>query len=172
MPGDFTDVVHQHHDEIYRYLWRLQLSRNDVDADANAADLTQEAFQRAYQAFDKLRPNSNVRAWLFRIATNCARSDWRRSQRMPLADSPVGALTSSEPGPEALFSLNEEQHRLLTALQSLPFKQRNAVSLRYLEQMSYAGIASILECSQSSARANVYQGLRRLRQTLTKEAAR
>lgn len=164
----FQDLIAEHHDEIHRYLWRLSLSAGG-DPVRDAEDLTQETFMRAFDAFERLRPDSNARAWLFKIATNCARTAWRRPgwrRETDLAEAmPAGAADD----PERITIGHQSSVGLRRAVSALPFKQRTAITLRHLEGLSYQETAQALGCSEASARANVYQALKRLRAELTPE---
>jgi RNA polymerase sigma-70 factor (ECF subfamily) len=165
----FEALIEAHHDEIHRYLWRWALTAGGSDPDADAQDLTQETFLRAFNAFGRLRPDSNVRAWLYKIATNCARTAWSKSRRSTAL--PVEQLERM-PGPHALTPEQHVQDRgrnqaLRDGLAQLPTKQREAVTLRHLQGLDYPAIAEVLGCSGESARANVYQGLKKLRQMLS-----
>jgi RNA polymerase sigma-70 factor (ECF subfamily) len=164
----FEALIDAHHDEIYRYLWRWALTGGGADPEADAQDLTQETFLRAFNAFDRLRPGSNPRAWLYKIATNCARSAWRKARRHRTADAvEIDILPDGkDPTPEQHALDGHRDQALRAALSQLPAKQRAAVTLRHLQDLDYPAIAEALGCSNESARANVYQGLKRLRQTL------
>lgn len=154
----FEVLIDNHHDEIFRYLWRLLDSGGRAQ---EAEDLTQEVFMRAYRAYDRLRPDSNVRAWLYKIATNCAYTALKRAKHdpVPLIDeAPDGRLQ-----PHQQVSHNETLSEIQSAIETLPTKQRAALIMRYLQELDYAEIADALNCSEDSARANVYQALRRLR---------
>ena len=166
----FEDLIEAHHDEIHRYLWRWALTSSGPDPEADAQDLTQETFLRAFNAFDRLRPGSNHRAWLYKIATNCARSAWRKAARVPTApESVIDRLAgASGPTPEQHMVDRGRDLILRRALAELPAKQQAAVTLRHLQGLDYPAIAAALECSEDSARANVYQGLKKLRQSLVR----
>src|SRR2546430_11540348 len=71
----FETIVGAHHAEIYRYLRRV------TSRAAEAEDLSQETFLRAYRAYKTLGPDANVRAWLFAIATNLGRNHFRSEKR-------------------------------------------------------------------------------------------
>jgi RNA polymerase sigma-70 factor (ECF subfamily) len=170
----FEELIDRHHDEIYGYLWRLLNRSGYADSAAEAQDLTQEVFLRAYQAFERLRPNSNHRAWLYKIATNCAYSLLKKSRRetdrtSSLSDEEIPVSTDTKRSLEAQVTRNETIEAIQRLIIALPYKQRAAVVLRHAQGLSYSGIAQALDCSADSARANVYQGLRRLRQELEKE---
>ncbi len=167
-PVHFESLIELYHDEIYGYLWRLLDSATGSDA-VEAEDLTQEVFLRAYQSFQRLRPNSNYRAWLYKIATNRAytvlKQNRRRAQRsMPLLDD--GDLADSGPSPYQQAALDETLAAVRQAIDDLPDKQHMAILLRHIQGLDYAEVAQALGCSEDSARANVYQAMRRLRQEL------
>lgn len=166
----FEVLIEQYHDEIYGYLWRLiQASR--ADAAIEVQDLTQEVFIRAYNAFTRLRPDSNHRAWLYKIATNCAYTALRRGLRQDSRSTPLPEEDHDQPAdpghsPEAQAALNETMADLHSAIAELPEKQQAAVVMRHVQGLSYSEIAGALACSEDSARANVYQGIKRLRQVM------
>lgn len=160
----FETLIERHHDEIYSYLWRLMGSA------ADAEDLTQEVFLRAYQAYKRLRPDSNHRAWLYKIATNTAYTALKRNHReaqynVPLLDEYVGHSTSSV----QLETSNEALAIIRQAIAELPAKQKEALVLRHVQGLEYAEVAQVLGCSEDSARANVSQAIRRLRRELNSD---
>jgi RNA polymerase sigma-70 factor (ECF subfamily) len=171
----FETLIEGHHDEIYRYLWRLLKSAGRTDRDVEAEDLTQEVFLRAYRAFGRLRQDSNHRAWLYKIATNCAYAALKRGGRqdrhdVPLQDELHHLQAGVSQAPDHQLSVSETLAAVRQSIAALPRKQRTAVVLRYVQDLSYAEIAAALDCSEDSARANVYQGLRRLRRELEDES--
>ena len=170
-PVRFETLIEHHHDEIYRYLWRLLNSAGWSDSAAEAQDLAQEVFLRAFQAFARLRRDSNHRAWLFKIATNCAYTTVKRGQRLarysgPLNDEIDRIPAGTSQSPDHQIIANEALESVRRFIAALPPKQGAAVVLRHVQGLSYPEIAQALDCSEDSARANVYQGLRRLRQEL------
>lgn len=167
----FETLIERYHDEIYSYLWRLLNGAEWADGAVEAQDLTQEVFLRAYRAFGRLRHDSNYRAWLYKIATNCAYTALKRGQRqaqrsVPLDDQVRQIPTRAEQSPDQVVILDEELAVLREAIVALPPKQQTAVVLRHVQGLGYPEIAQALDCSEDSARANVYQGLRRLRREL------
>jgi RNA polymerase sigma-70 factor (ECF subfamily) len=165
----FETLIDQYHDEIYAYLWRLLATSPDPAVEAQ--DLVQEVFLRAYRAYSRLPASSNYRAWLYKIATNCANTALRRGQHMArnAHDSPGEAfpdLPDSAPTPHDLVTGAETLDGVRAAIDDLPFKQRTALVMRYVQGVDYDGIAEALGCSSESARANVYQAVRQLRRRL------
>jgi RNA polymerase sigma-70 factor (ECF subfamily) len=170
-PGRFETLIERYHDEIYSYLWRLLNSTSQADSAIDAEDLTQEVFLRAYQAFERLRPDSNHRAWLYKIATNYTYTALKRGQRqagysVPLLDETHQAPAGAGQSPDRRAVLDETWATVRQAIIGLPTKQRTALILRHVQGLTYAEIALALGCSEDSARANVYQAVRRLRQEL------
>lgn len=173
-PVRFETLIEHHHDEIYRYLWRLLNNAGRSDGAVEAQDITQEVFLRAYRAFGRLRRESNHRAWLYKIATNCAYAALKQDQRqtrhtIPLLDESHQHLADEGLSPDRQAIVNETLERIQQGIAALPSKQQAAVVLRHVQGLDYAAIAQALDCSQDSARANVYQGLRRLRRVLAEE---
>ena len=167
----FETLIERHHDEIYRYLWRVLSGSGRPDPALEAQDLAQEVYLRAYRAFGRLRTDSNHRAWLYKIATNCAYSALKREQRrgqqqVDLLDEAHRIPTGEASSPEQQVMAGETWARIRREVATLPPKQQAAVVMRHLQGLEYTEIAEALSCSEDSARANVYQGLRRLRLAL------
>jgi RNA polymerase sigma-70 factor (ECF subfamily) len=155
---EFNSVVEIYSDEIFAYLWRWLNGHEDAE------DCLQEVFLRAFKAFDRLNEGSNIRAWLYKIATNTAITFRNKRSRREEKELLIEAdLRSLEPSPIDQVLSKEQMLSILEAVESLPPKQRAALIMRKYQGFSYDEIASVLECSQESARANVYQGIRKLR---------
>lgn len=160
--GTFEVLVAAHHAEIHRYLVRV------TGRSAEADDLSQETFLRAYRAHAGLPPGSNVRAWLFAIATNLCRNHFRGEKRRRLAMAAAGAEPPAEergtPEGEVLFA--EARARADEVVAGLPLKQRMAFTMRKIHDLEYDAIGASLGCSAESARANVFQALKKIRHAL------
>lgn len=169
----FETLIERHHNEIYAYLWRLLDGATRVDRSTDAHDLTQEVFLRAYRAYPRLRAGSNPRAWLYKIATNCAYTLLKHSRRGPVDALPLwdeaDDLPAGDPPLDDLASLGESLEALHDAVTGLPPRQRAALVMRYVQGLEYAEVADALGCSEEAARANVYQAIRRLRSLLSTE---
>ena len=156
----FGEIVDLHQRSVYRYLVRCTGNGDD------AQELFQETFLRAYRAYTELPADANQRAWLFRIATNLVKNYIRARQRYRkvfVADESSPSLKVHPTTPEQTFHSQETAQVLLNALRALPFRQRTAVIQRQLEGLAYREIAENLDCSEDSARAHVYQALKKLR---------
>jgi RNA polymerase sigma-70 factor (ECF subfamily) len=163
--GEFDAVVSAHHEEILRYLRRV------IGQAGDAEDLCQETFLRAYRAFGKLQEEANVRAWLFAIATNLAKNHFRSESRRRKAYGRVKAEVLEDVGAFAEAALDARETGVLLEgiIEGLPLKQRLAFIQRKLHDMDYAVIGNSLGCSEETARAHVFQALRKIRQGLGKK---
>ena len=151
-----------HHAEIYRYLRRLTFQS------AEAEDLSQETFLRAFRAYRALPPDANVRAWLFTIATNLFRNNLRGAKRRRVAHDEVKAKGRTDDGesPEGAAVFNEARAAIEGVIDGLPARQRAAFVMRKVHELPYEEIAQSLECSVDSARAHVFQAFRKIRISL------
>jgi len=129
-----------HLDAAYRFARWL------AGSPAEADDLVQDAFLRAFRAFDTLR-GTEVKAWLFAIVRNCHASTLRQGMRrsfVPLPDEAAGepALVGAGPGPEQDSIAGDEQRRLERLIGSLAPEHREVLVLREMEDLSYREIAA------------------------------
>jgi RNA polymerase sigma-70 factor, ECF subfamily len=159
--GVFDTIVAAHHAEIHRYLVRVTGRASEAD------DLSQETFLRAYRAHEGLPDGANVRAWLFAIATNLCRNHFRGEKRRRLALAEVGAgATGDGDSPEGKVLVAEANARVAQVVAGLPLKQRMAFTMRKIHELDYQTIGESLGCSAESARANVFQALKKIRHGL------
>ena len=158
----FETIVGAHHAEIYRYIRRVTSRATEAE------DLSQETFLRAYRAYRALGPEANVRAWLFAIATNLTRNYFRSEKRRRTAHlaASVERREADPEGPEDEARFREAKALLESTVRGLPLKQRLAFILRKIHDLDYEAIGRSLDCSAESARAHVFQALRKVRLSL------
>ncbi len=157
MKPNFEELVERHSAEIFAYVWRML--RDAADAE----DCLQEAFLRAFRSYSRVRVGTNYRAWLYKIATNTARSQWKRRAR---SEAYTTELDPDRQADEMSAADQVEQKTLLAAVtravEELPAQQRAALIMRKYQELSYTDIATALECTEAAARANVYQAVKKL----------
>jgi RNA polymerase sigma-70 factor, ECF subfamily len=168
--------------EVLPYLDRiypaaLRLTRNPADAE----DLVQETFTKAYASFHRFEPGTNVKAWLYRILTNTFITTYRKRQREArstitgdLLDRPSAGADPCQPGltsaeSEALERLPDPdiQH----AFHRLPEDFRVAVYLADVEGYAYKEIADITGAPVGTVTSRLHRGRRLLRDMLQDYAA-
>ena len=160
--GDRTafDVLVRRHQ---KGMWRL--IRRYVKSDADAADVTQLAFVRAFRGLAAFRGTATVRSWLYRIAINCALSWLRDHRREQPAEIGEDALTEDNPAP-ARLSASDDRARLRAAIAQLPPKQKLVLELRVFDDLSFREVADLADCSENTAKVNFHYAVKRLRDIL------
>ena len=128
---------------------------------ADADDCFQEACIAALRAYPELENARNLRAWLLKVAQNKAVDAHRARARRPV---PVEHVPERPVNSVSEVPLNGQP--LWGRVRELPEKQRMAVFLRSVADLSYADVARALDCSQDAARRNVHEGLKRLREEM------
>jgi RNA polymerase sigma-70 factor, ECF subfamily len=155
----FDQLVRRHQ----KGLWHLV--RRYVKRDADASDVTQQAFVRAFRGIHTFRGSASVRSWLYRIAINCALSwlrDHRREEPTELAED---ALVDTNPAQARLIG-GEEGARLRVAIAQLPPKQKLVLELRVFDDLSFKEVAELAECTENTAKVNFHYAVKRLRDIL------
>ncbi len=155
----------------------IRMTGNQADAE----DLLQETYLKAYRAYDRFQAGTNLRAWLFRILTNTYISSYRSRQRGPqftdvddvedlyLYKRLTASGMSRSAEDAALERLTAPE--VLAALDALPEQFRIAVLLSDVEQFSYQEIAEITDVPIGTVMSRIHRGRKALQKTLEPYAA-
>ena len=178
-PGnEFELLFRRSHRRAYNLAYRL--TGNAADAE----DVTQDAYVRAWHNFDSYDANRSFEGWLFRIITNRVIDLRRRQKRVPIysLDSPIQGDDDGQPlahefaapnsDPEQIVVGPVMEERLQEALASLPNDYRRAILLCDVEQRSYQEIADQMHCAIGTVRSRIHRARVMLRKRLEAAPAR
>lgn len=163
----------EHIDALYRTA--LRMTRNPADAE----DLVQETYLRAFRSLHQFTEGTNLRAWLFRIMTNTYINEYRKRQRRPSSSSlddleefylydhliESGVQPDVE-RPEDIVLSKLSVDSVVSAIEDLPEEFRQVVLLADVEGFSYRDIASIIDIPIGTVMSRLYRARRRLQRTL------
>ena len=165
--ASFDFLLQKYRSPLVNFLHRM------VRDTATAEDLAQEVFLRVYRARKQYTPSAKFTTWLFRIATNVALNSVRdnRYQKMQISiDAPVDEdsqapmeLPAREKRIDQHMIERDRTEIIRRAIWSLPEKQRAAVLLHKYEEMDYAEIARILDCSEGALKSLLFRAYETLR---------
>ncbi|MEM7084295.1 MAG: RNA polymerase sigma factor RpoE [Pseudomonadota bacterium] len=133
---------------------------------AEAMDITQEAFIKAYRALPKFRGDSAFYTWLYRIAINTAKNFLVAAKRRPLdydldlqdpEQYDMQARLKETDTPEGLLLTEEIRETVMDAIDALPEDLRTAILLREMEGMSYEEIAQTMDCPVGTVRSRIFR---------------
>jgi len=156
----------------------LRMTRNPADAE----DLVQETFAKAYAAFHQFQPGTNLRAWLHRILSNTFINSYRKKRREPIQDLGIEFQEDWQVGsdplaPPARSAEAEALDRLadsdiLQALRKLPDEFRVAIYLADIEGYPYREIAEMMGTPIGTVMSRLHRGRAKLRQQLAQHQPR
>jgi len=175
--GEFDALVHRSHRHAYNIAYRL--TGNHADAE----DLTQESFLRAFRFFDRYNREMPFENWLYRIMSRVFIDELRKRPKIQAQslDQPLFLgdggdadvlleIPDSAFDPEQIMLSDALEENLQAALNTLPNEFRIAVILADIEGMCYEEIAETMNCSLGTVRSRLHRGRKQLRHRLTMAA--
>jgi RNA polymerase sigma-70 factor (ECF subfamily) len=153
---DFEDLVAGCDERLFNVMYGLTGDYHD------ALDLTEEAFIKAMRAYPRFRGDSDPFTWLYRIAVNVFRKRYRREARRTtlwrehLEKEPPASAETRTPDRGVLDEERDLAVRQAIAL--LPRVNREVITLRYIDEMSYEDIATTVGCSMGTVKSRISRG--------------
>lgn len=157
----FDLLIRRYRERVYGVVYNLTSNRED------AADLTQDAFIKAFQSIQRFNGQSSFFTWLYRIAVNTTISHLRKTRlraffsletidtEAPVARDVIAALTDKSGGERDSY-VRELQEKLNDAMQKLSIKHRTVVTLFEIDGLSHQEIAEVMNCSVGTVRSRLH----------------
>jgi len=148
--------------ERYRLMVRRYLLSLINDPDA-VEDIIQDTFLKVFKSIHQYRAEASFKSWLFVITRNSWKNYLRSHQyqtRINQFEDVYDLNIAAEQFPENTFMQQQESKMLCIAINALPSKQRATLYLRINQQLPFAIIAAVMQCSLSTAKANHYFGVK------------
>lgn len=149
----FGGLVRKYEKPIFNLMYRT------TGSPEAAADLTQDAFLKAFDKLHTYRPGRKFYSWLFALAVNTARDHLRRDRRQPDVTDHDPEIAPAGEAPD----ITDDFQSLLEIMRTLPVQDREAVLMRFREGLKMKEIAERLGLSVSGAKMRVRRGLAKLR---------
>ncbi|MBF0224279.1 MAG: RNA polymerase sigma factor [Desulfobacterales bacterium] len=152
--NDYAVLVNKYKTAIFNLAYRMT-------GDACASDdLAQEAFVKAYESLASFNITKKFFPWLFTIALNLIRTYLKKKKYLSFLPN---FFKDDRQHPDLNLKIQEESEILAKLLQKLPISDREAIVLRFYDELSFEDVSKILNISLSSAKMRVYRGLKKLR---------
>jgi RNA polymerase sigma-70 factor (ECF subfamily) len=162
----YAYLVDKYKGPVYSLVYRMTGHHQETD------DLAQEIFIRTYRSLKKYDINRNFFPWLYSIALNVLRNYQKKRNPIQIAAEKTifrNREVAEPHNPEVIVDQMEQSRHLAAKIQTLPDRQREAVVLRYYQDLAFKDIANILDISLSTAKMRVYRGLEKLADLLKLE---
>jgi RNA polymerase sigma-70 factor (ECF subfamily) len=157
----FDRLISKYRERVYAIIYNMTSNRED------AADLTQDAFIKAFQSIHRFGGQSSFFTWLYRIAVNSTLSHLRKTRLRSFfsleridSDEPVSkeiiAALTDKTGVDSDTYVRELQEKLNDAMQKLSIKHRTVVTLFEIDGLSHQEIAEVMNCSVGTVRSRLH----------------
>ncbi len=158
----FSALVRKYQDRLYNFLLKMNLSREDSE------EIAQEVFIKVYNNLYKYNSKWSFSTWLYRIAVNTLRSEYKKKKKIRLIDYYADiqeVAGSSYIHPEESLENKEQTEEIVKLIDSLSHDQKLAFTLRYIQDFSFKEIGEILGISPEAAKMKI----QRAKQALCKK---
>jgi RNA polymerase sigma-70 factor (ECF subfamily) len=154
------ELFERHHGPLFGYLYKLTGDR------MAAEDVTQTVFQRMLKYRHTYRDEGRFTAWMYHLGRRCATDHFRKSASAPQGMDPadIDARPDDSRGADEAAQRQDDHALLHRALGKLDRDDREVLLLSRLQELSFAEVAQVLECSVGAARVRAHRALRTLRE--------
>jgi len=156
----FGELVQLHQSAIFNVAYRMLGNRQDAE------DAAQEAFVRAYKAFDRFDTDRPLRPWLKTIVTNLCINRINANRPTLSLENGLPPPKEPKPGPETQTANRERDTQIRDAILSLPPRYRAAIELRHFQDLSYKEIADTLDKPLSTVKSDLFRARKMLAEKL------
>jgi len=154
----YRALMDQYQRKLYQHIKRILNSHEDSN------DVLQNTFVKVFRNIDQFANRSSLYTWIYRIASNEALSFIKKNKKQKLhvdTEAEYNKLentlhTKEGPDPKIV------QEMLLTAIETLPKKQKSVFSLRYYEEMSYKDMSLVMETSEGALKASFHHAVKKI----------
>jgi RNA polymerase sigma-70 factor (ECF subfamily) len=158
----FETLIRNHQTMIHALTFRM------TGSSADAEDLAQETFIRAYEQINRFNGDAKFSSWLYSIAVHAC-LNWRRNEarRFQAHTNCAKEIFTQQTGEGISAAQNEMSQQAQAALMKLPAKQRAAIVLTIYDGLNHAEAAKVLRCSETTISWRVFTAKRKLKNWLT-----
>ena len=165
----FSAIVNRYREQIYHFIFKMVKDR------AQAEDLTQETFIKAFRALASFNSNYAFSTWLYKIAANNCIDYFRKKKLATTSiDTPIQAkdgglrrdFPDGQEGPESQLISKERTNQIQLAIDSLPEKYKQAIMLRHSQDQSYEEIAQELNLPLGTVKVRIFRAREMLKSKL------
>ncbi len=168
----FDILMRKYRERLFGVVYNLTSNREDT------ADLTQDAFIKAFQAINRFQGQSSFFTWLYKIAVNTTLSHLRKNKMRTFFS--LEKIQEEDPGSKILSELTDKtgsgrdtylkelQEKLNEAMQKLSIKHRMVITLFEIDGLSHSDIAEVMECSEGTVRSRLHYAKQFLQGELNK----
>jgi RNA polymerase sigma-70 factor (ECF subfamily) len=158
------ELVRSHRGRVFGLCYRYAGNR------ADAEDLVQETFLRAYRGLPGFRGDANLSTWVYRIAVNVC-LNWVSTQK-PRTEELSEELVDPSPSPAQQLGTNQTSAVVREAIGRLPERQRITLLLRVYQELSHKEISEVMDCPVGTAKANFFFALKNLRKQFESDSGK
>jgi RNA polymerase sigma-70 factor, ECF subfamily len=162
-PEALGQIFDNHYEQIYRYAYRRLATKDE------ATSIASECFYRLVDAYQNGKgPSDGVLYWLYRVAHNLVVDVYRKADQQPL---PIyeQVISDSDPLPEAVVELQQQQVRVRNAMRKLTEDQQQVLELKFMEGLDNEQIAEIMQKTIGAVKSLQHRGLASLERILQQD---